>query len=452
MVKPRMRDRLHDRLEAFTLRRSRGINPSLEVIRRLLERLGHPEQAFGAVHVAGTNGKGSVCAMLEAILRSSGTRTGLYTSPHLRDFRERIVVDGEPADADRLAACLERVEEADRETGLRPATFFEAATAAAFLYFREAGVATAVLETGMGGRWDATNICRPDITVITPVGVDHTDFLGSDLGRIAWEKSGIMKPDVPVVVAPQEEAAAHVIRREAELRGSPLVSVDDVVRMSRVVRSDLAIQVLQIHTPWGAMDVRLPLAGSFQRTNCLTAIAAAAVLSRRRGGVTPDSVVRGLERVRWPGRLQLLRRRPPVIADGAHNVAAARALAAALSELIGRRRVALVAGFLRDKDVAGIARELAPLAPVGWCVRPRSDRALDAGDAVRHVRRAGIEASATDLETALAEAQSWAAANRAVVLVTGSLYLVAEILELMAAEPEPAAAAAAEDRRWPGSS
>jgi len=133
-------------------------------------------------------------------------------------------------------------------------------------------------------------------------------------------------------------------------------------------------------------------------------------------------------------------------------VAAARALAAALSELIGRRRVALVAGFLRDKDVAGIARELAPLAPVGWCVRPRSDRALDAGDAVRHVRRAGIEASATDLETALAEAQSWAAANRAVVLVTGSLYLVAEILELMAAEPEPAAAAAAEDRRWPGSS
>ncbi|HDL77771.1 MAG TPA: bifunctional folylpolyglutamate synthase/dihydrofolate synthase [Lentisphaerae bacterium] len=438
-------------LDSFLHRRSLGVIPSLDVIRRLLKLTGGPERSFAAVHVAGTNGKGSVCAMLASILQQAGYRVGLYTSPHLRNFRERIRVDGEPVQESLLRACLQKVEQADRATGLRPATFFEAATAAAFLCFRQAGVDMAVIETGMGGRWDATVLCRPILTVITPIGIDHTEFLGTEPAAIASEKCGILKAGIAALTAEQDEEVMAVIRQEARRRKSPLRRVSDLVRVERF-SSGLQGQELVLETTHGRLEIRLPLAGTFQRENSALACAAALMLAEQHAGRPGLEHIRtGLEGVEWPGRFHVVGTSPPVILDGAHNVHAARSLAASLREVLGTTRIAVVAGFLKDKDVEGIGAVLAPHVGSCWTVRPDSERGMDAAEAARRLNTAGIRADPrVRMAEAVEAARRWAVAHGSVVLVTGSLYLVGAVLEMVAAQSCSPSAGAGEARIWQG--
>lgn len=435
------RTTLDSALERLSRRTTQGIKPGLERIQALLDRLGHPERQCLSVHVAGTNGKGSTCAMVESCLRAAGVRTGLYTSPHLVRFHERIRVDGRPVtDAelqrlmDRVTAAAEDAERAGTPGG--PATFFEIATAMAFLHFSESGVQAAVIETGMGGRWDATNVITPALSVITQIDVDHTDYLGSSIQAIAGEKAGILKPGRPALCAPQRPEVEDILRAAAARVGASLAMLEDRISVRRHGKSSLDGQTVMLETPDGPLPrVKSPLIGAHQAGNIALAAAAVRELASIAGVSLDDAaLVRGLEQVEWPARLQVLRRDPPVLLDGAHNPHGARALADALHELAGRKPVGLIINMMADKDVASVARILAPCARRAWTVPIPGERALDPkrmadalrGEGLREVESAGFDA-------AWDAACAWAAREGGWVCIAGSLYLAGEVLRSRAA-------------------
>ncbi|HEX5431983.1 MAG TPA: folylpolyglutamate synthase/dihydrofolate synthase family protein, partial [Bryobacteraceae bacterium] len=321
----------------------------LERIRKLLAAMGDPQRAFRSVHVAGTNGKGSTCAMIEAGLRAAGIRTGLYISPHLAEPTERIQIGGAPVTPEQFQRAFEVVHETAERIDLdcHP-TYFETITAMAFWLFREMGVETAVLETGLGGRLDATNVVKPALTVITPIDFDHEAYLGHTLEAIAGEKAGILKPGVPAVFARQRpEAAAVLESRAAELDVR-------VIRAEEAVIRDLELDArgskFRIE---GLGEVRCPLAGEHQVEN-----ATAAALALQALGIPPE----GIAMARWPGRLEHVAPNPDILLDGAHNPAGARALAAYLKRFYADRRIWLIYGAMRDKAVEEVAGILFPLA------------------------------------------------------------------------------------------
>ncbi len=423
-------------LERLYRRTTQGIKPGLERTQALLERLGHPERRLLAVHVAGTNGKGSVCAMVESCLRASGARTGLYTSPHLVRFHERIRVEGRPVtDADlqrlidRVTAAAEDAERAGAPGG--PATFFEIATAMAFLHFAESGVQAAVIETGMGGRWDATNVITPALSVITQIDMDHTDYLGSSIQSIAGEKAGILKPGRPALSAPQRPEVEQILRDEAARLGAPLAMLEDRISVRRVGKSTLDGQSVILETPEGPLPrVKSPLLGAHQAENIALAAAAVRELAVL-AGVAADgaALARGLERVEWPARLQVLQRDPPVLLDGAHNPHGARALADALRELAGRKPVGLVINMMADKDAAAVARILAPRARRAWAVPIPGGRSMDPARMAALLRGEGLRGVETSgLDTAWDAACAWAAREGGWACIAGSLYLAGEVL------------------------
>jgi dihydrofolate synthase/folylpolyglutamate synthase len=301
-------------LERLLRRRRFGIKPGLDPEEELLEALGRPERSFAAVHVAGTNGKGSVCAMLAAVLQAAGYRTGLYTSPHLVRLNERFRVDGADIGDDELDALAQRVDETARElehrTG-RPLTFFECSTAMAFEHFRRRGVQLAVIEVGMGGRLDATNVLTGALSVITRIDMDHTAYLGHDLGAIAREKAGIIKPARPVVAGAMPEEALEVVERVAREAGSPLVLAGEAARVE-FVAPDGGGQRVRLSTVSGDYGVlRLPLRGRHQLENLATAAAAVETLRDRVGLVVRDeALVAGLAATRWVGRFYEARQDP----------------------------------------------------------------------------------------------------------------------------------------------
>jgi dihydrofolate synthase/folylpolyglutamate synthase len=399
-----------------------GMKLGLENTVRLAALAGNPQSGLRFVHVAGTNGKGSTCAMLEGVYRAAGLRVGLFTSPHLVSFAERIQVDREPVsgrDVARLVEGLRAILEGGAMAGASP-TFFEAVTVMALQYFAERRCELVIWETGLGGRLDATNIVTPLASVITNIQFDHQQWLGDTLAQIASEKAGIIKPGIPVVTAAADPAALEVISQTARARRAPLTVVAA-----------------------GSPELRgfeVGLAGEHQRTNAAVALAVARVL--REKIPVPDSAIRaGLKEVRWPGRLQTVRRPGGQIIrlDGAHNPAGARSLAEALPELMppgggpAGRGPALILGIMRDKDYAAICRTLAPLAsqillsPVG------SDRTADpvllAGYCREANPRAEVSACAS-LEAALGRT-----ADAQFVIVTGSIHFVGEAMELLALVP-----------------
>jgi dihydrofolate synthase/folylpolyglutamate synthase len=344
-------------LEALFRRTTHGIRPGLDVIRALLDRLGRPERAWPAIHVAGTNGKGSVCAMIESVFRAAGVRTGLYTSPHLVRFNERLRVGGRPASDAAVAALLADAEREasalEREGGLRPATFFELTTAMAFEHFRREGVALGVIETGMGGRWDATNVVVPLVAAVCDVDLDHADYLGDSIEKIAAEKCGILQRGRPAVCGIENPAARAVFRETAAALGAPAAYADEEVSVRRT-RQDWDGQRLSIETPVRRLPpLTLPLLGDHQLRNVAVAVAAVEAAASAADIAMPDAaMVQGLERVRWPARMQVLARDPVVLLDGAHNPHAARALARSVRALSGRQPVAWIVGMLADKDAA----------------------------------------------------------------------------------------------------
>lgn len=412
-----------------------GIKLGLDNIRTLLGLLGNPERGLKAVHVTGTNGKGSVCAYVASVLQKAGYRTGLYTSPHLVRFNERIQVDGVPIPDEDLLRLWNGIQPAmhrmDGERAVNRPTFFEVTTAMAFEYFRERNVDVVSLEVGMGGRFDATNVVDSRVAVVGRVGLEHTEHLGRTVDRIAREKAGIIKPASRAVTVDQE--ALPVIEDRCRELGTPLTVVGRDVTAERLSQ-DLSGQRVRLRGEFGSLEVATPLVGSFQIENVALAVAALAEL-RKTGTDVPDAaIVSGMAAVRWPARFQKVRDHPLVIVDGAHNGPAAAALAAAYRELFTDRKCILVTGILADKDLGSIAGSLGPLAQRVVACHPKSHRAYHAEEVASAFRRFApvetVPAVGEAVDRGIAEAGS-----EDIVLITGSIYTAGEAVEHLGARP-----------------
>ena len=412
-----------------------GIKLGLENIRRLLTLVGDPQEVLQAVHVTGTNGKGSVCAYVASVLQKAGYRVGLYTSPHLVRFNERIQVDGAPISDEDLLRLWEGIQPAmkamDGNRAVDRPTFFEVTTAMAFEYFRERKVGVASVEVGMGGRFDATNVLEGRVAVIARVGLEHTEHLGRTIERIAREKAGIIKPTSRTVTVDQD--ALPVIESRCRELEAPLTVVGRDVTVERLSQ-DLRGQRLRVRGSFGELEVHTPLLGSFQIENVGLAVAALTEL-RKSGFEIPDGAIQeGIAATRWPGRLQEIRKEPQVLVDGAHNGPAAAALAAAYAELFPDRKCILVTGILADKDLTSIAASLGPLASHVVACRPKSHRAYHPEEVASAFRRYApaevIPGVAAAIDAALA-----AASPHDIVLITGSIYTAGEALDHLSAGP-----------------
>jgi dihydrofolate synthase/folylpolyglutamate synthase len=406
-----------------------GMKFGLDNIQRLMSLLDRPQKAFSAVHVAGTNGKGSTSAMIESLLRTKGARTGLFTSPHLVSFTERIRVNGEEISEDSVIELADEVRAAAAGVEDFCPTFFEVVTSMAFLHFMRMKVEWAVVEVGMGGRLDATNIIQPEVVVITSIGLDHSEFLGDTLAEIAREKAGIIKQGVPVVTAEQGPEVMRVIQRRCDEMCAPLFRFGAEFSAERA-SGDAEAVYLHYKGENAYQDIGLSLAGEHQISNAALAIKAAEVLS----GKYPEMVFdirRGLGAVKWPGRLEMIRENPPMLIDGAHNPHATTALAAHLRKLLGTkyRRIIMVAGVMGDKDIKGILGPLLPLAAEIIFASPAYGRAASA---------AKLQSFATDLGYASKTAGSVARALTMaeglyqpgdLIVVTGSFYTIGEAKE-----------------------
>jgi dihydrofolate synthase/folylpolyglutamate synthase len=395
----------------------RGMSLGLRPIKRALSLRGHPERALRTVHVAGTNGKGSVAAMIASVLSASGLRVGLFTSPHLHRLVERFRIDGRPIGTRELARRVAELSAFLAQKGAPKLTFFEVCTLLAFEWFHEAGCDLAVIEVGIGGRLDCTNVIKPEVSVITGVTFDHQDKLGPTLRHIAREKAGIIKPGVPIVARVLDRAALRVITRRAERLSAPLALPERAqVKPGRALRH----QVLWQDRP---LAVRIPLSGGYQADNLGCAVAALSILRQRGLAISERSLVRGLGRVRWPGRLELLCGTPDVLCDAAHNAAAARELAEYLTGMAKRytKRV-LLFGVLKDKDHEEMLTVLLPCFD-GWVfTQPSSPRALLSSQ----LRARFGGAAFNDVDTALKHARKLAG-KRGLVVAAGSIFLMSAV-------------------------
>lgn len=403
-----------------------GIKLGLSNIKELLSRLDNPQLQFKSVHVAGTNGKGSVSAMIASILRAQGYRTALYTSPHMVDFRERIRMDGTPISRKQLCRLVHevsgQVEDMCRAEPEACPTFFEVTTAIAFLHFAELGAEVAVVEVGMGGRLDATNVIVPECSVITRIGLEHTRYLGDTLGKITAEKAGIIKPGVPVITGEQNREVLEVIRSRASELGSPLRIVSESVDF-KLLESSLEGTRLKLLKK--GMEVTLPLIGAYQASNACISSEAVECLKSRGIIVSDEAVCKGLEAVTWPGRMELVRRRPDVIFDATHTPQGANAVAEDLSRLARGRRI-LVMGVLDDKDLDGVVAPFARISDVGIAVAPLTRRAFPSRKVAEAMSRylENVE-EAESVVAGLRRALSLAGPGDTIIL-TGSIYTLGE--------------------------
>jgi len=408
-------------LDELAARRRFGMKPGLDTIRAVCAALGNPQEHLKAIHVAGTNGKGAVCAILDAALRATGFRIGRYTSPHLVKLNERFFLNGAPVDDKILERTSEEVENTILQLQLiTTPTFFEALTAVAFKLYADACVDFAILECGLGGRLDATNICRPELCVITKIGLDHCDWLGDTVEKIAAEKAGIIKNGVPVVLGRNEPSVRAVIEARAKEVGAPFYYAPDLADESEI-------------------PANFSLAGSFNRENAMTALASLKVLSIVQPSTfnlqprLPSSVL-------WPGRFQ---RVGNFIVDGAHNPPAAKALVEAITSTFNLQPSTfnLITGFCGDKDVDEVLSILAPFVKKGYAVRTNNPRSLSAEETAARMRTVGIDAvPCSSLRDALDRTTPLPTTNgqSPTGLVCGSLFLAGEALVELNAYPWPA--------------
>ncbi len=420
------------------------VQPRVERTRRVLELLDDPQRTYRVVHITGTNGKTSTARIIESLLRAHGLRTGLFTSPHLERFTERIMIDGEPiddaavADAwDEISPFVDLVDAELAAAGDAPLTFFELLTVLAFTAFSDAPIDVAVIEVGMGGSWDSTNTADGDVAVLAPIGLDHADRLGDTVAEIATVKAGIIKPGAAVVSAAQDPAAAQVIARAAERAGATL-AVEGAQFGLEGQRLAVGGQMLDIRGLGGTYTEQyLPQYGAHQGRNAALALAAVESLIGRPGEqLAADVVAEGFAEATSPGRLQLIGTNPTVLVDAAHNPHGVEALVQALGDSFDFDEWGVVFGVLEDKDAAGIVSVLAPAASVFFVTAPTSDRARDADAVADLVEAAELPVTVhPDLADAAEAAREWAAASeRRAVLVVGSVVLAGEAIALAAEE------------------
>ena len=413
-------------------------NVDLERVRELLRRLGSPESGLGIVHIAGTKGKGSTAAMISSVLQKAGYRVGLFTSPHLHTFRERVQINREPISAEDFAGAMEKVkphvEEINAVGEHGYITTFEALTAMALVYFAEKQVEALVFEVGVGGRLDATNVVTPEVSVITSISRDHTELLGETLPEIAGEKAGIIKEGVPVVVAPQVPEVEEVIGSIALERGSEMVNVGRE-SVWRALGHDDRGQSLLVRAFENEYRISMPLLGDHQQENAATAIAALSVLRQKGWHISDADVLDGFADLRWPGRMEELGRRPLVIADGAHNGDSARRLREALLKYFEFRKAVLVVGVSADKNVEDIASELLPLASTVILTKSRHMRAAEPADIADAFTRPDIIVETTGSVKEALERAREIASEEDLICATGSLFVVGEAIEAVKRVP-----------------
>lgn len=406
---------------------------NLENIQILLERLGHPDRAFPSVHIAGTNGKGSTAAFTEAILREAGFRTGLNTSPHLERINERIRIAGSEITDELFAQVFDRVhsviEELLAENKLRAhPTYFECVTAIAFEAFAREHVDFAVVEVGLGGRLDATNVLTPVASCITRIDFDHENFLGHSLREIAGEKAGILKQGTPAVLAGQADEALQVLHARAAELHCPLLETPEAFALENVTSEDGVFRAIAVERSSGERFALAPrLAARFQLQNALNALGIARILQGREYRILNAEIERGIATAEWPGRIERLQRNPDVYLDGAHNPGSARELARFVEENFRGKRVVLIFAAMRDKAVDEVAGLLFPLAEEVIFTEAATPRAISATQlqemAAHHAAKTRAIPSAEEaVKTALAEAKPGDA-----IFVTGSLYLVGQV-------------------------
>ncbi|MGC9357957.1 MAG: bifunctional folylpolyglutamate synthase/dihydrofolate synthase [Anaerolineae bacterium] len=408
----------------------------LDRVVHFLERLGNPQKAYPKLHVAGTKGKGSVSAMLASVAQASGKRVGLYTSPHLHTYRERMQIDGEPISRQQMADLIEELQPVIES--VPDLTIFEVTTSLAFLYFAREEIDLAVIEVGLGGRLDATNVITPLVSIITSLSLDHTYLLGDTIEEIAAEKGGIIKPGVPIVSSPQQPAAVSVLEDLAEERGSPFTLVGRDWTWDPGERS-FAGQSLTLHRTEGTSplegEYHIPLLGDFQQENAATAIAALdRVREAGQDWITQTAVTTGLSSAVWPGRMEVLNRDPLIVVDSAHNPYSAQTLRESLQSWFPDTRWILIYGASNDKDVEGMLKALLPTSEIVIVTRSYHPRAavpyeladlcadLGHGAEIAVNPKRALEQACRHLEPKMG------------ILATGSIFLVAEIREAWAEE------------------
>ena len=420
----------YEKLPAFLYT---AANFDLRRMAELLQRVGNPHLTSPAIHLAGTKGKGSTAAMIASALSAAGYRTGLYTSPHLHTFRERFTIDGEMIAEEEFSALTERlqpeIDEVNRRHNYGELTTFEILTALAFAFFGEQRVDFQVLEVGLGGRLDATNVVTPRLAVITSISLDHAAVLGDSLAKIAREKAGIIKPGALVVSAPQPSEAEVVIEEVCRHNRAGLIAVGRGVTWKKLT-SDLAGQSFEVTGKAGSYQLTIPLLGEHQLENAATAVAALEAL-----GIGHEDIARGLAQVRWPGRLEVLRHGPLFLVDGAHNADSARRLREAIGEYLTFDRLILIAGASSDKDIAGIVGELAPLSSLIIVTRSRHPRALAPALLLEELERQGAKGEMAESVSSAVERALAVAKPGDLICATGSLFVAAEAREYIKGIP-----------------
>ena len=415
------------------------INPSLDRIKLLLDYLGNPQEGLKVIHIAGTNGKTSTSRMVERLLRSLDLRTGLYTSPHLIHPRERICIDGESVNENSFEELYKHVEPflhlVDEKTPESPITFFEALTAMAFVSFADTPVDAVSLEVGMGGRWDATNVLTPLVSVITPIDLDHQEFLGNTIEKIAFEKAGIIKSSVPVIVSQQVKDAAKVILATAIEHNAPIMR--EGIELDVLERSvGVGGQQLTIANPYGThADLFLPLFGKHQASNAAVALTAVEAFVDRQ--LDNELVQEAFSEFSSPGRLQVLKRNPTIVIDAAHNPAGIRATKQGIEESFKFDNLILILAFMADKDIEEILKELTGFAQVVVLTQTKSARALSTTALEKQVKNISgfavrIEVSDNSDEALTKSIQiANELGNSAGIIALGSVVLAGEIASIL---------------------
>ncbi|MBQ7757598.1 bifunctional folylpolyglutamate synthase/dihydrofolate synthase [Anaerotignum sp.] len=404
-----------------------GSVPGLERIKCLCERLGNPQQKLSVIHIAGTNGKGSAVAMLSSILKEAGYRVGTYTSPHLEKYNERFLINGkEISDEDftREITLMKNICEELAAEGKAVPTLFEIVTGVAFHYFAEQKVDVLILEVGLGGRYDATNIvAEPLLSLIMSISIDHTDFLGDSIEKIAAEKAGIIKKNCPVVLYSQDEIVYNMVKDAADRMDAPFYCLNDAE--IDVASQTLEGSVFSVKNKSMSLEkVELPLLGSYQISNCVTVLEACRVLKKRGLQLSEEAVRRGLKNAHWAGRMEICRKEPLVILDGAHNEDGIHQLAKSLSVYFRDKKVTLILGVLGDKEYHKMAEHILPHADSVILTEPHSERKLDVFTLARSIsNHNGTIYTEKEIEDAYEKALSLTPAE-GIILCCGSLYMI----------------------------
>ncbi|WP_371371571.1 folylpolyglutamate synthase/dihydrofolate synthase family protein [Sporomusa aerivorans] len=408
-----------------------GINLGMARIERLLELMQHPERRFKTIHVTGTNGKGSTTAMLAAILAASGIKTGMYTSPHLVDYPERMIVNGQEITQEAFAQAIDYTSKFVDQMladGFEQPTEFEVITAAAFYYFAAVGVEYAVIEVGLGGLLDSTNVIIPEISAITNVTLEHTDRCGSTIAEIARHKAGIIKAGVPVVTAAQGEALA-IIKETAASKNAQVYAKEEHFFSQFKGLAQGQQQILVDAGELGKVEAALNLIGFHQLENSAVAVTAALILGKKDSRITELAIGKALAEVCWPGRFEIVPGEPVIIIDGAHNPDGARVLRQNLDQVFPGKDITFALGILRDKDVSGIIRALIRQTDTVVTVQPLSYRAATPEEVAREIQARRVEAAAT-IGSGIERAKELAGAD-GIVCVAGSLYLIGEARQII---------------------